>query len=207
MLENDQVGDCVVAAYLHAVQLWQWAATRSLPAIEPGLAYGIWRQYHPEYVPAKPPVGANDPGRMGVVQSRFLDDLKSSGVFLTGDRAGARHLISWYAPVRDHSDHAIKTVISDCGVAYVGFKVPADWDPFPPGFIVPDVWDITDADGASQHTGHAIILTGWDDSGYDLVSWGRPYRMTYRFAARLIDEAYAVVDPLWTAGPGSGLFS
>lgn len=55
--------------------------------------------------------------------------------------------------------------------------------------------------------GHCIIAAGYDKTApagplTRVVSWGRRYDLTDAFIAAYVDEAYALVSPLWVEKTG-----
>ena len=92
----------------------------------------------------------------------------------------------------------IKRTIADCGVAYVGVKIPKYLytNPFPA------VWDVQ-TENDELIGAHAVILAGYDAQGAKVISFGQFYTMTWAFFSQYADEAYALADSAWIEAKGS----
>ena len=200
MLGNLRLGDCAVAAFYHAVQVWALRSGEPFPTFSDPLVESEWDKYRT--VNSTLPVNErNLPANMGVVETEFLTHAENDGVPVTDDRQFFEKIGHYVSEYHGFSPESLKQIILECGVAYVGFKWPVGGvDPNPGA-----TWDALSSEPTKG--GHAIILTGWDDQGYDLVSWGARYRMTYGFAANFMDEAHAIYSPVWTAATGRSLFN
>jgi hypothetical protein len=181
-MRNDVLGDCTCAAYYHARQVWTFDARKDA-VTEPDL--DVERLYV-EACGYDPNVPGEGPG--GSVQ-QVLTYLLEHGAPV-GPRGHSRDKIAAFVEVdpRNHDD--IKLTIDDCGVAYIGFGVPAN--------VTYDnrVWDV-DPSAQGTEGGHAVVLAGYDDKGAIAISWGRRYTMTWAFVDRYVDEAYAIADHGW----------
>ena len=181
---NDALGDCTCAAYYHARQVWTFHSGKIVT--EPD------RDVEDLYIRAcgyDPRKGGEGPG--GIEQKVLAFLLKKGAA--TGPRGTLRHRISAFVEVdpRNHDD--VKRTIVDCGVAYIGFNVPANIMPAnaPP----PSTWSVHP--GAKIVGGHAVVLAGYDAHGARVISWGQYYTMTWDFFAAYVDEAYAIADTAW----------
>jgi hypothetical protein len=88
----------------------------------------------------------------------------------------------------------VKRTIYTSGVAYIGMNMPEYINP--PDGEPPKVWDV-EPRRRKIDGGHAVVLTGYDDAGAMLISWGARYTMTWAFFRAYVDEAYAIVDDAW----------
>lgn len=190
---NDQLGDCTCAAFFHARQLWT-ANTLGKMQTEPDAdvlkLYEAACGYRPD-----------DPSTdQGGVEQGVLTYLLREGAPL-GDGTTTDKIIA-FVEVDPRNLNDVKRTIYECGVAYIGFQVPssvlpADGDP-------PAVWDY-DPENADSVGGHAVVLVGYDNVGFKLISWGQVYTMTYRLFPMVTDEVYAIADRAWFNATGKTL--
>jgi hypothetical protein len=184
MMLNDTLGDCTCAAYYHARQVWSFNAGKMIT--EPDL------DVEDLYIKAcgyNPKKGGEGPGG---VEQKVLTYLLKKGAAI-GAKGTTRHKISAFVEVdpRNHDD--VKRTIVDCGVAYIGFNVPANIMPSnaPP----PSTWRVDPS--AKIVGGHAVVLAGYDANGARVISWGGYYTMLWDFFAKYVDETYAIADTAW----------
>jgi hypothetical protein len=87
----------------------------------------------------------------------------------------------------------VRRTIADCGVAYIGFDVPAFLEN---GLTAAgSVWDVNPSADQTIVGGHCVVLCGYDAAGnYVVISWGNFYTMTPAFFAAFVDEAYGLID-------------
>jgi hypothetical protein len=183
MMLNDTLGDCTCAAYYHARQVWTFSTGKMVT--EPD------KDVEDLYIRAcgyDPRKGGEGPGG---IEQKVLTYLLKKGA-ATG-RGTLRHKVAAFVEVdpRNHDD--VKRTILDCGVAYIGFNVPANIMPAhsPP----PATWEVQP--GAKIVGGHAVVLAGYDARGARVISWGEYYTMTWDFFAAYVDETYAIADTAW----------
>lgn len=117
-----------------------------------------------------------------------------------GPKGKTRHRITAFVEVDPRNQDDVKRAINDCGLAYIGFNVPAFITPdnAPP----PDIWDVQNTD-TNIVGGHAVVLAGYDANGARVISWGQYYTMTWAFFAQYVDEVYAIADPDWIEAKGT----
>jgi hypothetical protein len=188
MMLNDRLSDCTCAAFYHARQVWTFHAgamerqwSRDVEALYEG-ACG--------YRPGEPSTDA------GGVEQHVLAYLHRVGAPIDGGVAVDRIRGFVEVPVANIDD--VKSTIYNSGVAYIGMNMPAYINP--PDGEPPKVWDVEPRHSAIDG-GHAVVLTGYDDDGATLISWGARYRMTWAFFRAYVDEAYAIVDDGWIRSP------
>lgn len=192
MMLNDRLGDCTCAAVYHAIQVWSFNAQKKIdtePDSDVEKLYILACGYNPR-------VGGEGPG--GNEQHVLTYVLKHGAP--TGPTAKGRHKIAAFVEVDQRNTDDVKRTISDCGLAYIGFNVPAYLVPPPPA-VPPSVWDVQ-TDNASIVGGHAVVLAGYDANGARVISWGSYYTMTWAFFAKYVDEVYAIADPDWIEAGG-----
>jgi len=116
-----------------------------------------------------------------------------------GPGAKSRLKIAAFVEVDPRNLDDVKRAISDCGVAYIGFNVPAFL--MPPNSPPPAVWAVQSSN-TKIVGGHAVVLAGYNAEGARVISWGQYYTMTWGFFAQYVDEVYAIADPTWVQKTG-----
>jgi hypothetical protein len=194
MMMNDTLGDCTCAAVYHAIQVWTFNASKGAnmetePDSDVEKLYELACGYNP-----------NTPGEgPGGNEQKVLKYLLRRGA-PTGT-GNTTNKIAAFVEVDPRNTDDVKRAINDCGVAYIGFSVPASI--MPQGQEPPKVWDIDPANPNPQIVGgHAVVLAGYTASGARVISWGSYYTMTWAFFAKYVDEVYAIADPAWVAATG-----
>jgi hypothetical protein len=193
MMLNDQLGDCTCAAYYHAIQVWSFNASGVL-VTEPDQDVLDLYEGACGYVPNNPSTD------QGGNEQTVLTYLMNQGA-PTGMQAQTRHKLRAFVEVDVRNLDDVKRSIYECGVTYIGFNVPASI--MPQGGTPPSVWDV--GGDSTIIGGHAIVLTGYNDQGFNLISWGMKYIMTYAFFSQFTDESYALCDIDWFQGTGKSL--
>lgn len=198
MMENARLGCCTCAGAYHAMQVWSYHG-RSRILTEPDDE--VLRMYCEfcGYLPGQP-----DTDQGGVEQDVLRDWLRLGVPIVEGSHDGrpGRSRIRVALEVDPHRPDQMRRAIYECGALYVGFEVPQSLMVDP----VPEVWAVTTP--SNTVGGHCVVLTGYDATGgtFDLISWGRKYRMTETFwrtyAADMQGEAYALLHPWWIDGTG-----
>jgi hypothetical protein len=186
MMLNDKLGDCTIAAFYHARQVW----TGAHGAMETDPDSDVEALYESAcgYVPGN---AATD---QGGVEQHVLKYLVKAGA---PTPKGRDHLLAFFE-IDPRNLNDVKRAIYECGVCYIGINVPSNIMPenAPP----PAVW--TYDPSAKSIGGHAIILTGWNAQGFELISWGQVYHMTEELFRAICDESYALVDKSWINSTG-----
>lgn len=184
MLLNNKLSDCTCAAYYHARQVWTFAAG----AMEKQYDVDAKMLYERAcgYDPTNP---ASDGGG---VEQHVLSYVHRIDAPIDQGRGVDKILGFVEVPVDDID--AVKRTIYDSGIAYIGLNVPTFINSA--RHVPPKTWDVRSGH-QSIEGGHAVVLTGYDDDGAMLISWGERYRMTWAFFKRYVDEAYAIVDRAW----------
>jgi len=190
MMGNDTVGDCTVAAAGHAMQV--------------GSAYGLKRPSGlkaAQILAAYSSITGYDSDDPNSDQgANLLDVLRYwQNVGIAGQKCGPYTALVPSAP--DHWRAATYLY----GGVYFGVWLPATVVNALNGGRVVD-WVDTSAH-FTQADGHAVFGVGYaSTSGVDLVTWGEVIYMSYAFAAKYCDEAYAVTLPnSWGKGNVVGL--
>jgi hypothetical protein len=194
MMLNDTLGDCTCAAVYHAEQVWTSNANPPM-VTEPDSDVLLLYEKACGYKPAQ---GGEGPGGN---EQHVLTYLLRSGA--PAGAGGRSHLkIAAFVEVDPRNTDDVKRAIFHCGLAYIGFNVPAFLMPPPPD-APPAVWDVQPAADNSSVGGHAVILAGYDAAGARVISWGRYYTMTWAFFGQFVDEVYAIADAEWVSAKGT----
>jgi hypothetical protein len=193
MMLNDTLGDCTCAAVYHAIQVWTFNASlgKSIdtePDIDVEKLYELACGYNPK-TPGEGP-GGNE--------QHVLKYLLKKGA-PTGAAGKTSNKIAAFVEVDPRNVDDVKRTINDCGLAYIGFNVPANI--MPPNAEPPAVWTV-DPSNSKIIGGHAVVLAGYDANGARLISWGGYYTMTWPFFAKFVDEVYAIADQDWVNATG-----
>jgi hypothetical protein len=190
---NATLGDCTCAAMGHAEQVWTALARGAMVTVPDSCVLDAYEAAC-GYRPADGPGGASDGG--GVEQS-VLAWWMNTGL-LQAD--GSRSRLLGFAEIDPRATYDICEAIYECGLVYIGFEVPRLLPENPAGALWSGGVDLGPNDG-----GHCVILTGYHDPVaplFDVCSWGMPFRMDAAFAAKYVDEAYALFSDLWTSAAG-----
>ena len=196
MMLNDQLGCCTCAGIFHALQVWTANANPPMDT-EPDSSVEIAYEKFCGYKPGDPSTDN------GGVEQDVLTDWLNQGVDTAhplGTPDTINKLTAFYEVDSRNLDDVRRT-IADCGVAYIGFNVPAylmaNGNP-------PDVWCLPQgAEDESIEGGHCVILCGYDADTFKLISWGRVYSMTTGFFQKFVDEVYGPVDADWVNSQGT----
>lgn len=186
MMLNDRLGDCTCAAVGHAVMLTSAISATTPDTISDDDVLALYEAVA-GYDPA---TGAND---NGAVETDVLKRWHDNGINTENVGPVAIESSGWVGPFSDQSPEeliaATKTAITKFGFAYVGTQVPQAWE------AAPAVWDVPtpNTPDAQVVGGHAVILIGWDATGFQLVSWGKVYTVTYAAFSRYFDEVHGAV--------------
>jgi hypothetical protein len=192
MMLNDTLGDCTCAAIYHAIQVWSFNALKKMdtePDLDVEKLYVLACGYNPR-------VGGEGPGGN---EQHVLTYLLKKGAPV-GPTGQGRHKILAFVEVDPRNIDDVKRAIANCGVAYIGFNVPAFLVPPPPA-EPPSVWNVQTSN-ASIVGGHAVVLAGYNADGARVISWGSYYTMTWAFFTKYVDEVYALADPSWVEKTG-----
>jgi len=193
MMLNDTLGDCTCAAVYHAIQVWTFNSSGGKnmdtePDSDVEKLYELACGYNPK-TPGEGP-GGNE--------QHVLKYLLQHGA-PCGPSGSTCNKIAAFVEVDPRNTDDVKRAIWNCGVAYIGFAVPASL--MPPGQEPPKVWKV-DPNNTQMVGGHAVVLAGYDASGARVISWGSYYTMTWDFFAKYVDEVYAIADPDWADATG-----
>ena len=178
MLGNDTIGDCTVAAALHMQMVWAGVARNAeVPTFTNDQAVTIYSAVA-GYVPG------DESTDNGAVETTVLDYWKQTG--MVGNQ------IAGYVAMDITNPDMVKAATYLFGGLYIGIQVPA--------YIMNVEAGGSWSDNGSSRSivgGHAIPICGYGRDGYRIISWGTTYTFNQQFWNDYVEEAYAVVDPLW----------
>jgi hypothetical protein len=171
---NDRYGNCVIVTAAHMILCWRANELDDTKRIADSAVVELSRD-------------------MGALNGyNILERLKYwRRVSMWADRLAA------FAAVDPADPVAIRHAINLFGGADIGLNMPAAWRSS-------DVWDA----GKGFHYrpnswgGHSVPLVGYDAAGVYAVTWGRIQPITWAGINAYCDEAYALIDPNWTAFDG-----
>lgn len=178
---NDQLGDCVIAGYGHAIQGWTGSATSELTVPDKN----ILKAYEDVggYVPGNP---NTDQGANMLTACKYF---RRTGLI---DGSGIAHKIDAFAAIEIGNLNEIRYAIQLFGGFYAGFAMPESsqsqttwWVVKKGGGGAPGSWG-----------GHCVWIGGFnfDRNVFILKSWGDTYYATLHFVLTYMDEGYALVS-------------
>lgn len=172
MMLNDTLGCCTIAAGAHAVQIFSANTVGEVTINDTDVLsyYEKWDGYNP-----------SDPNTdQGGIELDVLNAWKRDEF--------AGHALIAYADPSVSSPTQIKQAINLFGGVYIGLEVS--------NYIMrnmPAIWDVVD-DDLGIDGGHAVFVTGYDAQTLTFISWGQLYKMTWKFWAKYVDEAHALLS-------------
>jgi len=177
MLDNDQYGNCVIAARGHFTLRCELIEQKT---IIPLTSADVDKEYFHE-------TGGVD---SGLVMLDSLNQWRKDG-WMVED---SQYKIKAYSAVIPSDNYAVKsTIYTDTGL-YVGLGLPTtaadeinEGKPWGKISAAPYSWG-----------GHCVDIVGYDSKYLTCVTWGRLQRMTWPFFRRYCSEAYTVIDALNT---------
>lgn len=176
MMGNDTIGDCTCAAAGHGIMSWTDDNGDLFTPTDAEVisAYSAVSGYNPS-------TGANDNGAACI---DVLNYWRKTGV-------GGRTINS-YAQVAVSNLHEVQASIYLFGFAYIGLGLPISAQNQPKVWSLPPSLAGNGAPGSWG--GHCVIITGWDTTGLDVITWGEQIRMTWGFWKAYVEEAYAIIS-------------
>lgn len=182
MMGNDTIGDCTTAAAGHALMNWTDLNSKLFIPTENQIvqAYSAITGYVP----------GDESTDNGAACLDVLNYWKSTGI--------ANHKIGAFAEVNNFNSKEVEYSIYLFGTIYIGIALPvsaqnqqSQWSVGPnlQGNNAPGSWG-----------GHCVIATGFDKTGFDIITWGERIRMTWNFWYCYVQEAYVILSPDFVAG-------
>jgi hypothetical protein len=183
MMLNDEIGDCTVAGAGHRIQLTHYNTGRPFdpPDSEILRIYKEISGYN-----------GNPETDNGAYLADMLSYWRKNGV--------AKNYISAYMRVNKYNSKIVKfSIWAFCGL-YIGLALPNTCQD-------QKVWDVVDVNLQGDSIpgswgGHCVVISGYNNNLYDVVTWGTTIKMTERFLFTYCDEAWACLAKGWIADSG-----
>lgn len=175
-LGNDSLGDCVIAAGYHMVE------------VETANAGGLWVPSSTQIVQDYSAIGGYVPGDAST--DNGCDEVTALNYWQDHGFANGVKLLGWLS-VDATNMVEVKSAIELFENSFLTFEVPDAWiNPFPSadGFV----WDVGTP---NPNQGHAVCAVGYDASGVQIDSWGLRGTVTW-----------AAVSSLCNPNVGGGLY-
>jgi hypothetical protein len=180
MMGNSEIGDCTCAAIAHAIQVMTANESKEVSLTTDN----VIRMYErfTGYDPSKPETD------QGGIELDILKRWQSEGT----DGNGA-HKIDAFVALEPRNDHHLQGSVAWFGFAYIGLALPLTAQNQKVWSVVPNT-----PDGVpGSWGGHAVVVVGYDEHFYYVISWGEVIKMTKAFAHKYVDEASACLSPDW----------
>lgn len=182
MMENDELGCCVVAAAGHMEQNWTAHSGTMITVPDE------------QIVEAYSAVGGYVPGQPSTDQGLAITDFLS--FWQTTGFAG-RKILGWVGVDQTNITH-VKQAVYLFGALDIGVQLPnSAMDQFNAGMP----WDVVADDGGIDG-GHCIPIMGQGSQGFACITWGKIQYMTNAFFAKYCDESYGIVTQDWLNAAG-----
>lgn len=184
---NDTLGDCTCAGAGHSRQVWTFNANPPMETPSDSAVESLYEQAC-GYVPGDP---STDQGGLEQSVLTYWMNKGFDGQELTA-----------FVEVDPANLNDVRQVIFDCGLAYIGFNVPAFLEQN--GMVPGSTWDVDPSGDQSIVGGHCVVLPGYSSPAatFRVISWGSLYTMTAAFFAAFVDEVYGLVDSDWIKATG-----
>lgn len=96
------------------------------------------------------------------------------------------------------SQRLVESAVQLFSGVYIGVQLPLTaqdqigklWRPTTGPEAVPGSWG-----------GHCVSVTGYDQKGLTVITWGKTQRMSWPFWAKYVDEAFAIMPASWETLP------
>ena len=192
MFGNDRWGDCGPCAAAHMIQLWQWNAYRTMPAIDTEHVLEFYSEVAGFDQSVGPP-GQNPTDTGTVLQAMLTYWLKTG--FPMPD--GSRHKILAFFELDPRNVTDLNLATAESGAILFGIKFPAYLQGLE---SAGSLWSLRTGN-AGIVGGHAITSAGYTPTVLhgvvrEVETWGSTdYRMTTKFVGAEADEVYAVISP------------
>lgn len=184
MLGNDRYGDCVCAAYGHALHTWTANAQASPTIVDEASvlhAYSAITGFNP-----------SDPNTdQGTNMLDGLNYWRATGI--NGNK------ITAFTEVNPKNKNEVKAAIDLFGVCYIGVALPISaqrqtyWHLVSGSNNKPNSWG-----------GHCVSVIGYTGRRVQFITWGQVMEMTWGFFKYYCDEAYTMLaQPEWFTASGN----
>lgn len=186
IMGNDIMGDCVVACMGHVVEAWTNAASNRVVIQDLDLiaAYSALTGYNPA-------TGTPDPGVAIGAGTAYWQHTGLAGHKIIG--ATRTNAIRW----PEFYEGMITYLVQYYGAAILTLHLPqAAIDAFRNG----DVWDVNMGPGTAFH---CVPILAYDQNWCDVVTWGRPQRVSWGFIRQYLADLWGVLSDDWVRANGS----
>lgn len=176
MLGNNSLGDCTIAALLHAIMLWNSQEGIEISFTD-AIAISLYSQLC-GYVPGDPSTDN------GGVELDILNTWRKSNL-------GGCTLLGYVSVDPTNWEH-VKIAHWLSGTLYMGLSLPVSAQD-------EDEWSDTSGEPGTWG-GHAVISCAYSDlvsQKLTCVTWGQEKVMTQEWLARYCDELYAPITAAW----------
>jgi hypothetical protein len=171
---NDSIGDCTIAGVAHCIQRWDDTVLTDAQVLAAYEAIG-------GYNPADPKTD------QGCAETDVLNTWMTTGI--GGD------VLAGYAALNVTDLSEIKDAINWFGCVYIGLNLPASAE------SNTSQWDVVP--GSPIVGGHCVIIVGYVNDVYYIVSWGMLIPTTAAFLGQYMEEAYAPLSKDFVAHAGT----
>lgn len=190
MLANDRIGDCAIAAPLHAIKLWAAETGRAVNISDKSAIqnYSDITGYNPN--PSPEQIGPNGENLtdQGTAVQQMLEYWRTVGLV---DDDGNRHTIAGYVGLRlgQHLLDEMKAADYLLDGLIIGINCPSQYqDLFQSG----QPWGAID--NPNYEGGHCILGVGKPDAGHSMCTWGALVDFLPDGIIQNVDEAWAVIS-------------
>lgn len=186
MLVNDELGCCVPAACLHALQQFSTYATAPLlPTDKEAIdLYSKAAGYVPGDI-------TTDNGSYVLGDKGVLPYWHTTGIMC----GGKLNKLAAFMQIADKNPDALKQAIFAFGGCMIGMNLP---EYIASTVEVPYVWDVQGSVPGAIAGGHEVWADGYlsvaGEVYYEFVSWGERFRMTQAFMLQYVDELAVLYD-------------
>lgn len=180
LFANDRYGDCTCASQGHRILLQERNSRQQEIKVTDQDVLAVYAA-----------VTGFDPSRPETDNGAYLLDvlnyLRKNG--LGREKDGTPHTLSAFVKLDHGRLDEVRLASWMFGGLYLGVLLPISAQQ-------QDIWDVTDTKDSEPGSwgGHAIWMTGYDTRHVHFVTWGEHRKMTWKFFAGYVDEAYATIS-------------
>jgi hypothetical protein len=176
MLMNDTLGDCTIAAALHAVQVWMLSQGKTYTPTD-AIALEYYEKWD-GYVNGDP--NTDNGGDETTVLTRWKAHNLNTHV-----------LRGWVDPQPGNQTHIMQSIAYFGGV-YIGLQLPVSAQN-------QTEWTVVANDGGVWG-GHAVYCYAYNSTGPICATWNEVMQMTWGFWDKYCDEAHCLLGAAWAPG-------
>ena len=189
MFDNDTLGDCTVAGIGHLIQLFS-SYTKPSPMV----------MTEQEIIQTYSAVGGYVPGDQstdnGAVESNVLDYWMNNGVSVQG----INNKITGFAKINVQNKEELQYAMYWFGGVYLGVQLPLVWQNTETTWAMPPNLEGNNAPGSWG--GHCVCAVAVNPQGITVISWGEKINLSWDAYTTYVDEAWAIIDPVWVNQQG-----